>query len=271
MRRIAFVNLKGGVGKSTCAATIAVGLAKRGRRVLLIDADAQGHATWTATRGQGADDPGLGDVLMRRAAVVDAIQSTPTDGLDVLPAGSTLGGASIALAQELGRDTRLRSALADLDGYDEVLIDSGPSLTTATINVLVAAREVIAPVDAAMYAVLGLVDLRRVVEEIRDAYNPELRFGGLVLCKARKDATSRDVERQLRETFGELVYRTTIPLSAAVESAHARGLTILDHSPKSPAATAFEALIDEVLTNGRSEEAQHARRGPRTRTREDAA
>jgi cellulose biosynthesis protein BcsQ len=120
-----------------------------------------------------------------------------------------------------------------------------------------------------MYAVLGLVDLRRVVEEIRDAYNPGLRLAGLVLCKARKDATSRDVERQLRETFGDLVRRTTIPLSAAVESAHARGLTILDHAPKSPAASAFEALIDEVLADGRSEKVQHARRG--SRTREDAA
>lgn len=271
MRRIAFVNLKGGVGKSTCAATIAVGLAKRGRRVLLVDADAQGHATWTATRGQGVDDPGLGDVLMRRAAAVDAIRATPTDGLDVLPAGSSLGGANIALAQELGRDTRMRSALADVSDYDDVLIDSGPSLTPATINVLVAAHEVIAPVDAAMYAVLGLVDFRRVVDEIRDAYNPDLRLAGLVLCKARKDATSRDVERQLREAFGDLVYRTTIPLSAAVESAHARGLTILDHAPKSPAASAFEALIDEVLSDGRSEKAQHARRGARAGTREDAA
>lgn len=269
MRRIAFVNLKGGVGKSTCAATIAVALAHRGRRVLLIDADAQGHATWTATQGQGADDPGLGDVLMRRAAAVDAIRPTPTKGLDVLPAGSSMGSANIALAQELGRDTRLRSALADLGGYDEVLIDSGPSLTPITINVLTAASEVVAPVDAAMFAVLGLVDLRRVVEEIRDAYNPSLRLAGLVLCKARKDATSRDVERQLRETFGELVYQTTIPLSAAVEAAHARALTILDHAPKSPAAVAFEALTDEVLSHGRSQKAQHDRRRPGKR--EDAA
>ncbi|MDG3008342.1 ParA family protein [Paludisphaera mucosa] len=269
MRRIAFVNLKGGVGKSTCAATIAVGLAKRGRRVLLIDADAQGHATWTVTRGQGGGDVGLGEVLLRHAAAVDAIRPTPTEGLDVLPAGSSLGGANIALAQELGRDTRLRSALVDVRGYDEVLIDSGPSLNLSTINVLTAATEVVAPVDAAMYAVLGLVDLRRAVEEIRDAYNPGLRLAGLVLCKARKDATSRDVERQLRETFGGLVHKATIPLSAAIEAAHARGLTILDHAPKSPAATAFEALIDEVLSHGRSEETEHARRGPGAR--EDAA
>lgn len=269
MRRIALVNLKGGVGKSTTAATLAVGLARRGRRVLLVDADAQGHATWTVTRGRGADGPGLGEVLLRQADAVEAIRPTPTDGLDVLPCGATLGGANIALAQEIGRDTRLRSALAEVDGYDVALIDSGPSLTPATINVLVAAHEVLAPVDAAMYAVLGLVDLRRVVEDIQDAYNPGLRLAGLVLCKARKDATSRDVERQLRETFGELVHRTTIPLSAAVEAAHARGLTILDHAPKSPAAAAYEALIDEVLSDGRSQEAEHA--GGRPRTREDAA
>src|SRR3954453_17387017 len=144
MRRIALVNLKGGVGKSTSAATLAVGMARRGHRVLLVDADAQAHASWMATRGQGADDPGLGDVLLRRAAAVDAIRPTPTKGLDVLPAGSSLGGTNIALAQELGRDTRLRSALADVRGYDEVLIDSGPSLNLSTINVLAAAAEVIA-------------------------------------------------------------------------------------------------------------------------------
>lgn len=269
MRRIAFVNLKGGVGKSTCAATLAVGLAKRGRRVLLIDADAQGHAAWTVTRGRGGDDPGLGEVLLRRASIGEATRPSATDGLDVVPAGSSLGGANIALAQELGRDTRLRAALADVSGYDEILIDSGPSLTPATVNVLVASQEAIAPVDAAMYAVLGLVDLRRVIDEVREAYNPGLRLAGLVLCKARRDATSRDVERQLRDTFGDLVRRATIPLSAAVESAHARGLTILDHAPKSPAATAFEALIDEVLSDGRAKKAQHAVRGPRTR--DDAA
>jgi len=261
MRRIAFVNLKGGCGKSTSAATVAVGLAMRGRRVLLVDADAQGHATWIVTRGQGADDPGLGDVLLRRASVSEAIRPTPTDGLDVLPAGSFLGGANIGLSQELGRDTRLRSALADLRGYDYVLFDSGPSLNPATINVLVAASEVLTPVDSAMFSVLGLVDLRRVVEEIRDAYNPDLKLAGLVLCKARKDATSRDVEKQLRETFGDLVHATTIPLSAGVESAHARALTILDHAPKSPAAVAYNALISEILNDGRSQKAKHARRG----------
>lgn len=269
MRRIALVNLKGGVGKSTSAATLAVGLARRGHRVLLVDADAQAHASWMATRGQGADDPGLGDVLMRRASAVEAIRPTPTPRLDLLPAGSSLGGANIALAQELGRDTRLRSALADVRGYDEVIVDSAPSLIPATINVLVAAREIIVPVDAAMFAVLGLVDLRRVVEEIRDAYDSDVRLAGLVLCKARRDATSRDVERQLREAFGELVLSTTVPLAAAVEAAHARGLTILEHAPKSPAAAAYEALIDEVLSHGRTEEAGPARRG--AGTREDAA
>ncbi|MDG3007364.1 ParA family protein [Paludisphaera mucosa] len=96
---------KCGVGKSACAATIAVGMAKRGRRVLPIDADAEEHATRTVTRGHGGGDVGLGEVLLRHAAAIDAIRPTPADGLDVLSAGASLGGANIAPAQELGRAT----------------------------------------------------------------------------------------------------------------------------------------------------------------------
>ncbi len=146
MRRIALVSLKGGVGKTASATALAVGLARRGQRTLLIDADQQSNATWTILGGQGSDPPTLASVLTRQVSAVDAIRETSTPGLDLLPADAALGGVNVELAQVVGRDTRLRSALASIEGrYDFVLIDTGPQLTTVLVNVLVYVDEVIAP------------------------------------------------------------------------------------------------------------------------------
>jgi len=212
MRRIAVVNLKGGVGKTATATTLAVGLARRGRRVLIVDTDPSANASWTVLGGQGADGPTLAAVLTRHASADEAIRPTPTPGLDLLPADADLGGVNVALAQELGRDTRLRSALASVEGrYGFVIVDTGPSLTTLLVNALVAAEEVIVPLDAGVYAVLGLVELERVIAEVAEAYNPGLRLAGLVLTKVQRSNVSRDVERELRARFGPLVFKATVP------------------------------------------------------------
>src|SRR4051812_26074145 len=116
MRRIVLASHKGGTAKSTTATCLAVGLARRGKRVLLVDCDAQANATWTVMGGQPAGPPALSSVLMRHAAAEEAIRPTPPPNLDLLPADSVLSGVNVALVQELGRDTRLRSALAPLDG-----------------------------------------------------------------------------------------------------------------------------------------------------------
>jgi chromosome partitioning protein len=251
MRRIAFVNLKGGAAKTTSATALAVGLARRGQRTLLIDTDPSGNASWTVMGGQGAEGPTLAEVLTRRAAAEDAIRPTPTRGLDLLPADAELGGVNVALAQELGRDTRLRAALAALeDRYSFVVVDTGPSLTTLLVNALVAVAEVIVPLDAGVYAVLGLVELERVLAEIREAYNPALRLAGILLTKAARSNVARDVERELRARYGERVYEATIPHSAKVEESHSRGLTVLDHAPRSAPALAYLSLVSEVIAHG---------------------
>src|SRR5262245_3626390 len=108
MRRIALVCEKGGTGKSTTATALSAGLARRGDRTLLVDADQQANASWTMLGGQGAAPPTLAAVLMRRVSVEEAIRPTATPGLDLLPADASLSGVNVALAQELGRDTRLR-------------------------------------------------------------------------------------------------------------------------------------------------------------------
>jgi chromosome partitioning protein len=202
--------------------------------------------------GQGAEEPTLAAVLTRRTSADDAIRPTPTPGLDVLPADAALGGVNVLLAQELGRDTRLRSCLDGLEGrYRYVLLDTGPTLTTLLANALVYASEVIVPLDPGVYAVLGLVELERIITEVREAYNPALRLAGLVLTKVQRNTVARDVEAELRSRYGDAVFKATVPTSVSVEAAHSRGLTVLDFAPKSAPALAYEQLVEEVIHNGR--------------------
>jgi chromosome partitioning protein len=254
MRKIAMTSLKGGVGKSVSAVAIAVGLAKRGVRVLLIDADQQGNSSWSLGAGQGAAPPTLASVLTKQASAVEAIRATSTPGLDLLPADGSLGGVNVALAQELGRDTRLRSALAPIEGqYDYVVFDTGPQLTTVLVNVLVYAAEVITPLDPGVYAMLGLVALEETIAEVREAYsNHSLHMSGLLLTKVSRNNVCRDVETELRSRFGSLVYKTTVPLSTKIEEANTRGLSILDYAPKSPGGIAYTQLVEEIVSHGQS-------------------
>lgn len=251
MRKIALANLKGGAGKSTTATALAVGLARRGHRTLCVDCDPSGNASWTLLGGQGADAPTLAAVLTRRTSVDEAIRPTATAGLDLLPADAELGGVNVALAQELGRDTRLRACLDSIDGrYDFVVLDTGPTLTTLLVNALTYAEEVVVPLDPGVYAVLGLIEMERVIAEIRSAYNPALRLAGLVLTKVARNSVARDVEAELRSRFGPMVFKTTIPTAVSVEAAHSRGLTVMEHSPKSAPALAYIRLIEEIDRHG---------------------
>lgn len=255
MRRIAMVCLKGGSSKTTTTTAMAVGLARDGRRTLVVDCDQQSNATWTLLGGQGAEPPTLAGVLTRQATAADAIRATATGGLDLLPADASLGGVNVLLAQELGRDTRLRSALATVDaGYDYVLLDTGPQFTTILANVLVYASEVIVPLDPGVYAMLGLVQLQETIAEVREAYgNDALHLAGLVLTKVQRNNVARDVERELRGRFGGLVFDAVIPLSAKIEEAHTHGKTVVEFAPKSSGALAYAQLVKEIA-HGRAQD-----------------
>ncbi len=128
-----------------------------------------------------------------------------------------------------------------------MLLDTGPTFSTILANVLVYASEVIAPVDSGVYAVLGLVELERVITEVREAYgNTALRLAGLVVTKAVRSNVCRDVEAELRNRFGGLVYKAVIPLSSKVDEAHTHGKTVTDFAPKSAPALAYAQLVQEI-------------------------
>lgn len=252
MRSIAWLSEKGGTGKTTSAVNTAVSLAKRGKRVLVIDADPQANASLVFLRGQTPDPPTLYHVLTNTADPGDTIRSTPTPGLDLLPADTLLADANVSLASEMGRERRLRLAMRGVDeAYDFVVIDTSPQRTLININVLNYVAEVYCPVDPGIFSLSGLVKLQGAVAEVvKFLDNQALRISGLILTQARADNLTRDVEAQLRATFGALVHGTTIPASVKVGEAHARYMSVLDYAPRSPGAKAYEALTREILEHG---------------------
>src|SRR5262249_37068276 len=136
VRTIAVVNLKGGSGKTTTALALAVGSARRRRRVLLIDADPQANATMTMLDGATADAPTVGNVLLDGSGAAEAIRPSRVGRVDILPADANLADAALLLSDQLGRERRLRSALAGHDGHDLVVIDAAPQMSLVTVNVL---------------------------------------------------------------------------------------------------------------------------------------
>ena len=254
MRSIAFLSEKGGVGKTTLAVNVAVALAKRGQRVLVIDADSQANTTAVLTKGQGASGGlSLYDVLLNEAEASEAIITTSTPCLDLIPADSNLADANVLLASELGRERRLRSAMATVEGYDVVVIDTSPQRSLVNVNVLNFVDEVYCPVDPGIFALAGLVKLQESIAGVRRHLdNPTLELAGLVVSRAQRDNLTRDTEAQLRQAFGGLVMKTTVPTSIKIGEAHARYTSVLDYAPDSPGAKAFDSLTAEILGHGAS-------------------
>jgi chromosome partitioning protein len=252
MRRIAVMNSKGGSGKTTTAISLAVGMARRRLRVLLVDADSQGNASLTMLDGSMVEPPTLGNVLLGQVEPEEAIRPTRVEGLEILPADARLADAALMLADAMGREHRFRRAMDRLDGrYDAVVVDCPPALSLVSVNVLAGVGELIVPVDAGVYALSGLGQLSQSVEDVRRYLgNSALRIAGLLLTRTHNNRATRDVGDQLRAAYGELVYRASIPHSVRVEESHARNLTVLEHAPTSAPALAYDALLSEVLGDG---------------------
>lgn len=247
-RIIAIVNQKGGVGKSTTAVNLAASLALLGRRTLVVDLDPQGNAT----SGFGVDKRSVERdtyaVLLGGLPIADAIRSTEIEGLDLVPATIDLAGAEIELVPALSRETRLRRALAAVEGrYAYVLIDCPPSLGLLTLNALTAAREVLIPVQAEYYALEGLSMLTRVVERIREALNPELEITGvLVTMFDGRTKLAAEVLDEVNRYFPRQLFRTQIPRNIRLSEAPSFGKAVTQLDPKSRGAVAYHALAREL-------------------------
>jgi chromosome partitioning protein len=249
MRSIAFVSEKGGVAKTTTTLNVAAGLAARGRRVLVVDTDPQGNASHVLLRGAPARRPTLFEVLTGDADAGAAIVATGLEGVEVLPADATLADATVVLAGEIGRERRLRAALEGVgDRYDFVLVDTAPTRSILTTNVLNYCRELIVPFTPGLFGVLGLGQLQQDVGQVRRLLeNKALRIVGILLTQTDKNNVHRQLEDELRGLYGPLVFKAKIPRSIKVEEAHSRHETVLSYAPASGGATAYMALTEEIL------------------------
>jgi len=248
-RILAVTNQKGGVGKTTTSVNFAASLSETGRRVLMIDLDAQGNATM----GSGIDKHEVSrtgyDVLLGHIHIRSAIVHADAAGYDILPGNADLTAAEVELMGKDDRERRLRAALAYVQAdYDVILIDCPPSLNMLTVNALAAAHGVLIPIQCEYYALEGLTALLDTVEQVRMAVNPELAIEGLLrtMFDARNNL-AMEVSAQLQQHFGDKVYRTIIPRNVRLAEAPSFGRPILLYDAVSAGAQAYLALAREML------------------------
>jgi chromosome partitioning protein len=261
---IAITNQKGGVGKTTTSINFATSLTETGRRVLLIDLDAQGNATMGSGINKNEVIRTGYDLLLGHVDIRDIIVYAQDAGYDLLPGNSDLTAAEVELMGRDDRERRLRSALTYVEkDYDVIIIDCPPSLSMLTINALAAAHSVFIPIQCEYYALEGLSALLETVEQVRVAVNPELEIEGLLrtMYDARNNLAN-DVSAQLQQHFGDKVYRTIIPRNVRLAEAPSHGLPVLRYDPSSRGAAAYLALAGEyVRRHTPAEPAQEAAAG----------
>lgn len=241
---ITIANHKGGVGKTTSAASIGCGLALKGKRVLLIDLDAQQNLSYSLTHVEDPDKS-IYDALVRDEQLPIVNVST---NLDLVPASLDLARAEIDMATKIAREGILQSLIAPLaDKYDYVIIDCPPSLGIVTTNALVASGELYIPLTAEALPMKGLSMLDDVVKEVRKRVNPNLTLGGVFFTRYNNRKLNREVIKTIEAKYGDKVFATKIRENIALAETPLSGRSIFEYDPKSNGAADYMSLVEEIL------------------------
>ena len=251
MKVIAIANQKGGVGKTTTAVNLGCALAEKGLRILLIDVDPQGNAT-SSFGLQELEGESLYEPLLGGVSIVEKILPTRLSRMFIVPADLDLAGAEVEIARMDNHLTRLAETLVPLrsdETFDFVLLDCPPSLGILMTNALVAADELLTPIQCEFFALEGLVKIDRVIEQVRNSGgNDRLEIGGIVMTMFdSRTNLSTQVVADVRDHFGERVYETVIPRTVRLSEAPSFGKSILEYDSNGAGARAYRALAAEFI------------------------
>lgn len=249
MQRVAIINFKGGVGKTTTAVNLAAGLARAGRRVLLLDLDGQANASLGLGVPRDELTPSVAAVLLEGRPLGEVIRATVVPGLSLVTADPSLYGADSTLASTMARETRLTRALRPTeDLFDVVIFDCSPALSVVTANALLACDAAIIPVVPEYYAVEGLATLEATLDELREATERSIPVLGVVLSRVTTgERAAAEFVAAIRAHYGPITFETPIRKNVRLAEAPSFGQDIFAYAPGSPGAQDFGALSREVI------------------------
>ncbi|MFC6358482.1 ParA family protein [Luteococcus peritonei] len=251
------VNQKGGVGKTTTTVNLAASLAEGGLRVVVLDLDPQGNASTALGVEHGPGTPGTYEVLLDGVAIEDVLVDSPEAlNLRVMPATVDLAGAEIQLVQQVGREQRLARAIRNFlktAEVDYVLMDCPPSLGLLTLNALVAAGEIIIPIQCEYYALEGVSQLMNTITVVQRELNPDLDLSTVLLTMFdARTKLSAQVAREVRKHFSDQTLGSQIPRSVRIAEAPSYGQTLLQFDPTSAGAKAYWRAAQEIANRGKA-------------------
>lgn len=250
MIAIAVTNAKGGVGKSTSAINVAAAFAGRGYKVLVVDADPSGNAT-LGYRAEGVPAAGLADLLINDTlAPMELIDPTDVKNVWVLPPGERLAHCSDQMGGTSGlghgREFRIRRILRQIPSgtFDIAIMDTSPVVTPLNVAILYAVREILIPIDPCVAAIAGVKALESLIRDVSDfrtefTDSGPLSIGGVIITKTDRTLVARQIESEVRDYFGDLVFPKVVPISVKFREAYARGIPLVVYDPEGPGAIAY--------------------------------